>query len=256
VESGLITIGSFLLGKIRGKGRLDSPSRNIGHIQSVKTEATVYICCMKYDAIIFDLGGILVDIDYAAPGKRFRDLGIEGISHIFFDGGEGEIFYKYERGEVSTDAFFDVLRPFGKPGLTFEEMKDAWNAILVGFPTHRIDMLKALQKDYRLFLLSNINELHLAAFRTMTKMNFPGVNFDELFEKAYYSNLLGKRKPEEGAFRAVLDRHSLIPEKVLYIDDSIQHIEAAARLGIKARWLKAPEEEVTEKITGWLRGEP
>lgn len=219
-------------------------------------ETTAYIYRMKYEAIIFDLGGILVDIDYAAPGKRFQALGIEGVSHIFFEGGEGEIFYKYERGEVSTDAFFDVLRPYGKPGLTTEEMKDAWNAILVGFPAHRIDMLKTLQKDYRLFLLSNINDLHLAAFRSMIKMKFPDLNFDGLFEKAYYSNLLGKRKPEEGAFRAVLDCHNLMPEKVLYVDDSTQHIEAAARLGIGARWLKAPEEEVTEKIIGWLKGEP
>ncbi len=215
----------------------------------------MYICRMKYEAILFDLGGIIVDIDYHAPGKHFEALGIQGISHIFFEGGEGNIFYKYERGEVSTDAFFDVLRPYGKPGITYEEMKQAWNSILVGFPMHRLAMLQSLQKDYRLFLLSNINELHLAAFREMTSKHFPDLDFDKLFEQAYYSNLLGKRKPEEAAFQTILDQHGLQPEKLLYIDDSQQHIDAALRLGIAAKWLKAPEEDVTEKIHAWLAGQ-
>lgn len=207
---------------------------------------------MRHEAILFDLGGILVDIDYLAPGKKFDELGIQGVSHIFFEGGENGIFYKYERGEVSTEAFFDALRPFGKPGITHEEMKEAWNSILVGFPAHRVAMLQELRKKYRLFLLSNINDLHLEAFRAMTHVHFPDLDFDGLFEKAYYSNLLGKRKPEEAAFRSVLENHQLDPKKLLYIDDSTQHIAAATQLGIDAKWLKAPEEEITEKIKEWL----
>src|SRR5690606_20726982 len=115
---------------------------------------------------------------------------------------------------------------------------DAWNMMLLDLPLRRLQILQQLQLHYNLFLLSNTNEIHEAAFNRIlqSQTGFPG--FGVFFDKIYYSHHTGLRKPQREAFELILNDHRLMPENTLFIDDSPQHVEAAKSLGIQTIWLK------------------
>jgi len=199
---------------------------------------------MRYDAILLDLGGIIVDIDYEKPLSAFNSLGIKGVDQLFLKGGPDSLFYRYERGEVSSAEFFETLREYAQYSISLDEVQQGWDSILVNLPEERLDFLAEIGKQYPLFLLSNINDSHQAAFRRMVHATRPGFDFDALFQKAYYSHELGMRKPEERAFKHILSTHSIVPERLLYIDDSDEHITAASALGIQAKKLTPGKQEL------------
>jgi glucose-1-phosphatase len=201
---------------------------------------------MQYEAVLFDLGGVIVDIDYQKPLKAFMNLGISGVEHLFLNGGPDSLFYRYERGEVSSGVFFESLRNYAVSAISIDEIQAGWDSILVNLPEHRLDFLNALRQQYPLYLLSNINDSHQLAFRKMVNDVRPGYDFDSLFVKAYYSHELGMRKPEHRAFQHILKTHSIQPEKLLYIDDSEEHINSALELGISAKRIQPGKDELAE----------
>lgn len=209
---------------------------------------------MQPEAIMFDLGGVLVDLDYSLPAKHFEKMGVPGISDIFFSGAFHDLLRQYERGEISTAHFFAGIKKRTGLDLPEVEMTHAWNSIILDFPEHRIELLRELRKKYRLLLFSNINELHLAAFRALIEKKFPGLNFEALFEKTYYSNEIGLRKPEPEAFSYILKQHKLKPQSVLFVDDVATHVDAAKKLGIQGRHLQLPGDDISDKIRIWLAG--
>ena len=115
--------------------------------------------------------------------------------------------------------------------------------MLLAIPEERLTFIKALAKKYRLFLLSNTNEIHVTAFSAYMQNTFGFSDFSGHFEKAYYSCRIGKRKPDAEAFLHVLEENNLRAEETLFIDDSKQHVEGAAKDGIHARWLRLNEGE-------------
>ena len=121
------------------------------------------------------------------------------------------------------------------------DIDNAWNAMLLDFPKERLILLAELKKDYRLFLLSNTNEIHINTISKILENNYGFKDLSHLFEKIYYSYKIGLRKPDIKIFQHVLNENGLIPEETLFIDDCATHIDGAKSLGINAYLLKDQE---------------
>lgn len=192
---------------------------------------------MKIRNIIFDLGGVILDIDYRRTETAFRALGCRHFNEIYSQAQQTSLFDDFERGELDEAAFFYKLKSLAQLDVTQKQLKDAWNAMLIELPRPNYEMLLQLRKKYRLFLLSNTNETHITAFTKLVEQVCPLPEFEGLFEKVYYSNRIGLKKPQVAPFLKILLENKLSANETLFIDDSPQHVEGAARAGIHARLL-------------------
>lgn len=183
-------------------------------------------------SIIFDLGGVLLDIDFRVTEKAFEQIGVTNFHAFFNQFHSNELFSKLETG-MDDQLFYDDLRAGTGLSLTNDQIRDAWNALLLDFRTESIALLPQLRNKYKIYLLSNTNEIHLQEFQRKYNLLSPEAPFDELFDAAYYSHRIGHRKPNAAAFEFVLEKHGLKAEETLFIDDSINNIEAAQALGIQ-----------------------
>lgn len=191
--------------------------------------------------IIFDLGGVLLNIDYHLTIKAFEQLGFKDFSGTYTQLAQSELFDKFERGEITPDEFRHGIRPSLPANVSDAEIDEAWNAMLLDLPTERLTLLRALGASKRIFLLSNTNAIHVSAFEQQVLAQH-GINgLAGLFEAAYYSCDVGMRKPEERIFRMVTDTNGLLPSETLFIDDSPQHVEGARKAGLHAYHLTGGE---------------
>lgn len=192
--------------------------------------------------IIFDYGNVIFNIDFKKVQQAFRDLGVQNVEDFYGHRKQDEVFDLLDRGEISNAGFRDRLRELtNKPELTDQQIDDAWNSIFLDTPTEYVDVLKKLKGRYRTFLLSNTNAIHEIFFNDYNKRTFGHDSNDELFEKVYYSHIVGKRKPEAAIFEQVLTENSLKPQETLFIDDSPQHLETARVLGMHTFLMTAPD---------------
>lgn len=192
--------------------------------------------------IIFDYGNVIFSIDFTKAQASFKNLGISNAEEFFGHRHQDPIFDKFDRGEVSADEFCAYFKQkIGNKKITDQQITDAWNSLLIGVAPGNHDLLLKLKERYRTFLLSNINDIHYNHIINYLETDFGFNGNDHLFEKTYYSHLVGKRKPELAIFKQVLEENNLKAEETLFIDDSPQHLEAASTLGIKTFLMTAPD---------------
>ena len=197
----------------------------------------------KIKNIIFDLGGVIINIDYNRTSRAFKELGIKDFDEIYSQAKQNNTFNAIETGNLSPEEFRSYLKKY-LTNKTDLEIDTAWNSMLLDLPKKRIELLMEIKSNYRIFLLSNTNEIHVNAFTTYIEANFGKNLFEQIFEQHYYSNEIGFRKPTADAFNHVLDSNGLKAEETLFIDDSIQHIEGAKKVGLNTAWLE-PTKDVT-----------
>lgn len=183
--------------------------------------------------IIFDLGGVLLNIDYRKTEEAFSRLGISREAQGFNKEIQTEIFKQLERGQLSGPDFIREINAL-IPARTAGEITSAWNAMLLDFPIQRFNLLQKLSEKYRLFLLSNTNIIHLKAFREIIEDAVGWNAFENLFEGIGLSHELGQRKPDEVIFETLLKKYELRPKETLFIDDTPMHVAAAKKTGINA----------------------
>jgi putative hydrolase of the HAD superfamily len=188
--------------------------------------------------IIFDLGGVILNIDIKLTKEAFVDLGIKDFSQYFGHGFADSFFKDYEIGKISDEKFIDNLRKLGNLSAPDSVIIKAWDALLLDFPPKRIELLKKLKNKYRIFLFSNTNSLHTKTFRKIYQDTFDNEKLDDHFEKAYYSQLLGMRKPELESYRYIIKENNLQPEETLFIDDALINIKGANEVGLKGYFLE------------------
>lgn len=190
--------------------------------------------------IIFDLGGVIINIDYDKSIQELQKLCKDNCSIAYSQKEQSHLFDLLETGACSNAEFRNGLRDTYKIDATDDQIDEAWNAMLLDIPQERIDLLLDLGKKYRIFLLSNTNAIHLERFNQIVAHSFTIPSLDSLFEKTYYSHLVGKRKPDAAIFEQILAANNLQKEDTLFIDDSIQHIHSANTIGIKTLHLQPP----------------
>ena len=189
--------------------------------------------------IIFDLGGVILDIDFKRLEKAFIDLGVTNFQELFGLGHAASFFKEHESGKISDEEFLASLQKLAGHSLSPEQVQKAWNSLLVSFPPERIKFLKKLKTRYRLFLLSNTNAIHAAAFENIYLQAFNNGSLSELFDKVYYSHMIRFRKPDKKVYEYVLNDSHLNPHETLFIDDALVNVEAAREAGMKAIHLEA-----------------
>ena len=190
--------------------------------------------------IIFDLGGVIINIDYNKSIHELLKYSKTGSAMEFTQKAQSELFDLYETGNSTCEQFRNSLRTAYNLEATDEEIDAAWNAMLLDIPKERLDLLQELGKKYRIFLLSNTNAIHLKKFNEIVAHSFTIPSLDSLFEQTYYSHLVGKRKPDAAIFEQILAENKLSKEGTLFIDDSLQHIKSADSLGINTLHLQPP----------------
>jgi len=210
-----------------------------------------YTASMKFNAsnyknIIFDFGGVIINIDYNLTVDAFRKMGLRNFDDQFSKAKQNQLFDLYEKGLITSLEFRTQLKTNFSIKPSAAAIDTAWNAMLLDLPKERLDMLQKLKKSHRTFLLSNTNEIHInTIFGSLeNEMGIP--DFSVYFEKVYLSYKMKMRKPDAEIYRRVLHENGLKPGETLFIDDSPQHLEGAKKLGIHTYWLDVTKESILD----------
>lgn len=191
--------------------------------------------------IIFDLGGVFLNINFQLTNNAFAELGVNQFAEMFNQHHSNDLFERLEKGEISAPEFYEAFRKESATNISDAVIRNAWNALLLDFPPERIEWLEQIKNRYNIYLFSNTNQIHYDAFMENFSKSFAGKDFNSFFIKAYYSQTLGLRKPSVASFNAIIQEQGLIPAETLFIDDTIKNIEGAEQAGLQTIHLIAPK---------------
>ena len=195
----------------------------------------------QFDAVIFDLGGVIINLDYNLTIRSFEELGMKNFKEVYSQLAQSTLFDDYETGRISSQHFVNKLLDHVPPGTSPNRIVAAWNAMILDVPKDKPTMLKALNSQKPIFLLSNTNEIHMQKVHRAWN-NASSEILQNHFAKIYLSYEMGMRKPDVEIFHKVCEEQGLIPERTLFIDDSPQHIEGAKLAGLQTFLLKESNE--------------
>ncbi len=187
----------------------------------------------KIDAIIFDLGGVIINLDTNATVKAFAHLSNKSIDDISIAYANANFFKDYEIGAISDAQFRNEIRKSLGINASDELIDEAWNAMLLEIPLNRIAAFKKLKEHFKLFVMSNTNDIHIRKFDEIFSELNTGTTFRAYFDKVYYSQDIGARKPNAGAWTPILEEYKLDANRALFIDDRLDNIQAASNLGMQ-----------------------
>ena len=195
----------------------------------------------KINNIIFDLGGVILDIDETIVYKELEKLGIKtselARSKEFID-----IMSKFDTGIYTAPTFRKKTKALlGLEKMTDQKFDSIWNAMLLDIPRERVKAIEKIKKHYKIFLMSNTNVIHYDLYVRDLQLRFGYNEFDELFNKSYFSFAEHLEKPDPRFFELILDHEGLLPEETLFIDDTAANIEVAKSLGIRTYHISREE---------------
>jgi putative hydrolase of the HAD superfamily len=191
--------------------------------------------------IIFDLGGVILELDVNRTIEALTELGFPGLVNLESILTDYPFFLEFETGRISTDQFIDILISHAGDHTPRDKVIAAWDAMILGFKPENVELLLQIRDRYRLFLLSNTNSIHEKTYNDQLYRDHGIPNLSDLFEKVYYSHDLKMRKPDLEIFEYVLEDSLLVARETLYIDDTEEHVKSALQLGMHAYHLKIPE---------------
>ena len=189
------------------------------------------------NTIIFDFGDIFINLSKETPILEFTKLGLKEWTQDL-----NELNLSFEKGKISELQFIEGFQKH-MPNASIEEIRTAWNTVLLDFPLYRLEFLQMLSQKYRLFLLSNTDSIHIDRFQHVAGTTFYR-EFYECFERVYFSFELGMRKPDTEIFNYLIKKHELTPKRTLFIDDKKENTDAAFALGFQVWNLQVGEEDV------------
>ena len=187
----------------------------------------------KIRNIVFDLGGVLVDLDFKAAINGLQQAGFANVKEQLLAFDRGGIFLKFEVGEITADEFRAAIRENSTVTLTDEEVDGLWNAMLLEIPREKLELILELRGKYMVYLLSNTNSIHWD-YVCKNAFNYRGFRVKDYFEETFLSYEMHLAKPDKAIFEKVLHDANLLPEETLFIDDSEANCKAASELGIHA----------------------
>lgn len=191
---------------------------------------------MKYSAVLFDLGGVLIRLDYQRTITAFNALGISNFEAIYTQASQQQLFDLFETGKLSPQRFINELLHLLPPGTSPNDVVHAWNAMILDVPSATLEVLEKVKASHHVVLLSNTNALHVPVVRNEWRKQTDRP-MEDFFDGLYFSHELGMRKPHVETFITVCEREGILPSETLFIDDSIQHIEGARTAGLQTHHL-------------------
>ncbi len=201
--------------------------------------------------IIFDLGGVFIDINFHKTKEAFTSAGVADFDTYFHQSHSNPLFAQLERGLISPEEFYAAFRNETGLALTDNAIRDAWNAMLGDFRPASLSVLPEVKKSYNSFLLSNTNQIHYEGFIDIYHEQIAGDNFNAQFHKAYYSHEIKLRKPDAEAYAFILQENMIDAAETLFVDDTLKNIEGAKAVGLQTLWLQ-PGMQLEETMNAFL----
>ncbi len=186
--------------------------------------------------IIFDLGGVIIDLSFDKMTTRFEELGFHDFKQYFSAKQQNITFEALELGKISSEQFYESIRQISGEQLKDEEIEEAWNLILNPFVAERMKFLEKVASKFQIYLFSNTNAIHAKKFEEACLDQF-GKPLCSYFSDLYYSHLLHQRKPNPEAFEAVLKQANIKAEETLFVDDNWENIQGAKLVGLRTHHL-------------------
>lgn len=188
--------------------------------------------------IIFDLGNVLLNLDFDAAIKAFHNLGLSQDVLNNHQAYSDPVFYEFEIGRIQPEEFISKVRKvLNNQKATDRQIEDAWYAMIKDIPERRVKKVRELSKNYNIYLFSNTNQIHIERLKKEFKTEY-GIEFSSLFVKAYYSHEIHERKPDLSSYRKVIELSDVNPVETVFIDDLEKNIISAEKAGLKTFWLK------------------
>lgn len=196
---------------------------------------------MEYKNVLFDLGGVLIDLDVQRAIRTFSALLASPVDHVghpqtiselvtaegLMGGHTSQLIDRYQVGEISTDAFIHAIQQQCHPGTTYQQVVDAWYVMLDGMRDEKSALLQSLaERGKNIYVLSNINELHVE----WTLKNCPAL---KIAKRLFFSNEIGMSKPDPRCYELVLRETGINPAETVYVDDLPANIEAGRAFGFQ-----------------------
>lgn len=192
--------------------------------------------------IIFDLGGVIINLSVEKTHQAFAALSGLPVTEIKTRVHHGAFFHEFEKGLITDSEFRDHLRESLSMQVTDEQLDQAWNAMLLDIPLSRIQLLEKLKSDYTIFLLSNTNNIHLQCFNRIVRELTGKPTIDYYFHGSFYSHLVKMSKPDAEIYQHVLSQHSLLPQETIFLDDNKDNLVGANKVGIQTFHVEQPDQ--------------
>jgi epoxide hydrolase-like predicted phosphatase len=196
---------------------------------------------MKFKAIIFDFGNVIIDIDIPRTFQnfaRFTGKKVDVVERLF---AENQVFRRYELGLFNDEEFREVVRQILGFPLSDYEIDTSWNALLLEIPKKRLELLQRLREKYPIFLLSNTNHIHIQESEKYLKKTFGIASLSHIFDEVFLSYEAGFWKPDAAFYHYVLDKIGFSAKDVLFLDDNLKNVESARNIGIPTIWVEPPK---------------
>jgi putative hydrolase of the HAD superfamily len=201
------------LSKIKENSLIDTPIRNV----------------------IFDLGNVVINIDPELTISKYKELGIANFDEMYTLMRQSNVFDRLDTGKITLPEFRQAVRDFSQINLADAQIDEAWCAMLLDFPEENVELLRKLRaQGYKLYLLSNTNEMHIDFYTKYMDKQFGRNLLTDLFDRVFYSHEIGYRKPDRESYEYVLNAANLKPAESLFIDDLEHNVVGARQTGMLA----------------------
>ena len=191
----------------------------------------------KVKALLFDLGGVIVDLDYKKTASAFENIGLKNAEKAYSQFNQTNLFNDFETGHISGEEFLAEVRKKIITQVSSSEITKAWNSMILGFQQAKLKEIIKLSEKVPCYLLSNTNEIHLSYIeQLLQEMGFK--HFLNVFKSCYFSHQIRKRKPHKETFEWVLHQMNYDAQDVLFIEDSPQHIKGAKSAKLNTFYFK------------------
>ena len=187
----------------------------------------------KIKNVVFDLGGVLINLDFDNCLNAFRKAGFRDIEKQACQFRGKSFFSQFELGEISPEEFRKAIRKEVSEALSDHEIDDMWNLMLLDIPREKLDLLLKLREHYMVYLLSNTNRIHWD-YACEQMFCYRGFRVNDFFEDIFLSFEMHKAKPEKDIYEQMMKEANILPEETFFIDDSAINCQAAISLGIQS----------------------
>ena len=206
--------------------------------------------------LIFDLGGVLIDLDVGRMLKGFEGVGLDprmfmaesaekGATTVCEGMSVGQLLSDYQTGDITTEELLETILPECRPGTTQEQLVEAWNHCLVSIPHERLKTVRRWrEKGHRTYMLSNTNDLHWRYISTRC-FGGEGLGLEDCFDGVFLSHEMRLAKPDAEIYHSMLQRLGVRAEDCWFVDDAQVNVEAARKEGLQAEWLDVKNEDLT-----------
>lgn len=200
----------------------------------------------EYTTIIFDLGGVIINLKKQNCIDAFKALGYDSVDKMLSEYRQDGEFLALEEGRVSPEEWRNIVRRSISSPVTDEQIDAAFNAFLVDIPVEKLRMLRALKTKYRIAMLSNTNKVMFES-KIPELFKIEGLTIEDYFDDFFLSYKMGMSKPSPEIFIKVAEELGIEPNEALFIDDSQANVDAAAKLGFQTMCVE-PYADFSDKL--------